>query len=285
MRQDKHTALGAPRLSRLSEAHLCPEITVPQPPLERLAHIVAALRHPESGCPWDLKQTHGSMTHHLIEEAYEVLDAIEDKDDASLQEELGDLLFQVVFHARLAEERGKFSLDHVIEGISEKMIARHPHVFGDQRLDSPEAVKEAWEIRKQQKRTSLLAGIPRSLPALQRAQRITQKASAVGFDWNTAAEVVGKIDEEVQELKEALQDGDPGKIKDELGDALFALVNLARKLDIQAEEALQGTNQKFLRRFSHVEKGVAARGKALQEASLEEMDDLWNEAKRKERNP
>jgi MazG family protein len=254
-----------------------------RPDIAPLAGVVRSLRDAENGCPWDLKQTHDSMRRHLVEETYEVIDAIEDRDDEALREELGDVAFQVVFHAQLAQERGAFELQDVLDAIAEKMIHRHPHVFDPSHptFDSPEEVRGTWESRKK-RRPSVLAGIPRSLPALDRAQRVTSKAGAVGFDWPDVPSTLAKLDEEVAELKEAIATGDKARMEDELGDALFALVNVARKLELQAGEALDGTLRKFHRRFSHVETTLAAAGRDPIDATLEEMDALWDEAKRQE---
>ncbi|MBH23043.1 MAG: nucleoside triphosphate pyrophosphohydrolase [Myxococcales bacterium] len=252
--------------------------------IERLRAIVAQLRDPAGGCPWDLRQTHATMTRYLIEEAYEVVEAIEAGDDDAIREELGDLLFQVVFHAQLARERGAWDLDDVINGIADKMIARHPHVFGEDRGETdPEEVRQAWERHKRSAGRRVLDGVPRAMPALQRAQRLTAKAATVGFDWERAERVLLKVDEELDELKEAVAGGDLDAIEDELGDLLFVLTNLARKLDLQAERALRRTLGKFERRFNHIEDRLIAQGGSPAEASLEEMDALWEEAKALER--
>ncbi len=247
--------------------------------IARLQDIVRSLRDPSGGCPWDLQQTHASMTRHLVEEAHEVIDAIEDADDRALCEELGDVLFQVIFHAQLAQERGAFDLQQVFDGIADKMVERHPHVFGSQKVSGAESVIENWERRKQRKGKGVLEGVPRSMSALRRAQRLSAKAATVGFDWPDTSSVLQKLDEELGEFREALHEGDRAHIEEELGDILFCLVNLARKLDVQAEDALRYTNTKFERRFDYVERALAQRGSSPRESSLEEMDALWNEAK------
>ena len=256
--------------------------------MTKLEEIVRRLRDPETGCPWDLEQDHGTMAPHFVEEVYEVLDAIDDDDGAALREELGDVLFQVVFHAQLASERGRFCLADVEDGIAAKMVARHPHVFGGDTAAGDAAwVLERWEARKRRARAeaggSVLDGVPRQLPALQRAQRLTSKASVVGFDWPDVPSVLAKVDEELAEVREALEHKDAAAVADEVGDLLFAVVNLARKVGVDAEQALRGTNRKFCDRFTHVEAALAARGSSPDEASLDEMDALWNEAKHLER--
>lgn len=248
--------------------------------LQKLQTLVQRLRDPQSGCPWDIAQTHDSMTEHLIEEAYEVLDAIQAQDPLALREELGDLLFQIVFHAQIAQEHQAFSLTDVIHGISQKMTARHPHVFGDAPApESADEVLEAWEARKQKEGRRVLDGVPRALPALQRAQRVTAKAATVGFDWSHPEEVLLKADEELRELKDALSGGDPDEIEDELGDVLFVFANLARKLNLRAEDALSRTISKFEARFRFIEDHLLAQGSHPSDCSLEELDRLWNKAK------
>ncbi len=253
--------------------------------IDRLQTIVRALRHPQTGCPWDLRQDHASMRAHLVEEAYEVLDAIDDRDDLALREELGDLAFQIVFHAQLADERGAFNLQSVLDTVADKMIDRHPHVFAHAQVDGASHVLHLWERRKQEQGRAVLAGIPRHLPALQRAQRITARASTVGFDGPDLDGVMNKVDEEIAELKQAVDNRDNDAIEDELGDTLFALVNLARKLDVDAEAALRRTLDKFQRRFAHIEAALALRGRHPADATLDEMDRLWDDAKALERKP
>lgn len=251
--------------------------------LARLQQIIAALRDPQTGCPWDLQQDHRSMAPPLLEEAYELIEAIDTQNDDSLREELGDLLFVALFHAQLAHERGAFTLQQVLDGICDKMIDRHPHVFGDDpAARTPDAVKDAWARRKrQQDPRGVLGGVPDALPALQRAHQLTARAATVGFDWENTQQVMNKVHEELDELKEALALGDPSRVEDELGDALFALVNLARHARLDAEMALQRTNRKFLERFNYVEEKLRERGSSPDAATLDEMDALWNEAKRR----
>jgi ATP diphosphatase len=254
------------------------------PDLQKLLDLVARLRAPD-GCPWDREQSLADVRAYFLEEAHEVAGAIDGGDWDELAEELGDMLFQVAFIGRLAEEAGAFRLADVVERVHQKMVARHPHVFGGEVLADAEAVRQAWERRKLQEepgRTSLLSGVPGSLPALLGAYRLTQKAAGVGFDWPDAASVLAKADEEIAELRQALESVGPGRreaVKEEVGDLLFTLANLARKLEVDPEAALAGTNRKFRQRFEHVEKGLEARGKTAAEATLEEMDGLWEEAK------
>jgi ATP diphosphatase len=251
------------------------------PDLQKLVDLVARLRAPD-GCPWDREQNLDSVRAYLLEEAHEAAAAIDGGDWEELAGELGDLLFQAAFIGRLAEEAGAFRLADVIDGVHDKMVARHPHVFGDEALADAEAVRQAWERRKLQKedrRGSLLAGVSGSLPALLAAYRLTQKAAGVGFDWPDATAVLAKVEEETSELREALETQDRDALREELGDLLFTLANLARKLDLDPESALAGTNLKFRRRFAAVEAGLAARGKTPAEATLEEMDELWEKAK------
>lgn len=254
----------------------------PQPPdLQKLLDLVARLRAPD-GCPWDREQGLPDVRAYLLEEAHETAGAIDSGDWGELAEELGDLLFQVAFIARLAEEAGAFSLSQVVDGVHQKMVSRHPHVFGDEVLADAEAVRQAWERRKLKEepgRASLLSGVPGSLPALLGAYRLTQKAAGVGFDWPDADAVLVKAEEEIDELRHALAEGDEGSVREEVGDVLFTLANLARKLDVDPEAALAGTNRKFRHRFAKVEEGLAAQGKTAAEASLEEMDALWEGAK------
>jgi nucleoside triphosphate diphosphatase len=265
--------------------------------ISRLLEIMATLRTPGSGCPWDLEQNFATIAPYTIEEAYEVADAIARGDLDDLRDELGDLLLQVVFHARMAEEQNAFSFGDVVEAISRKMIRRHPHVFADKdgRL-TPSDVKGAWErIKAEEKaeraarrppqemaQVSLLSGIKAGQPALTRAMELQRKASAVGFDWNDPHAVLAKIREEADEIEAALDRGDAAELADETGDLLFALVNLARHVGADPEMALRGTNAKFERRFAYIERALAARERSLDSASLAEMDALWNEAKREE---
>jgi ATP diphosphatase len=264
----------------------------PSPDIARLIEIMAALRTPGTGCPWDLEQDFATIAPYTIEEAYEVADAIERGEFDDLRDELGDLLFQVVFHARMAQEAGRFGFGDVVQAITEKLVRRHPHVFGDARGLSAEAVKGLWDRIKSQEKTEraarrgtdgdatgVLAGVPATLPALTRALKLQQKASKVGFDWNDPHAVLAKIREEADEISSALASGDRAGAAAETGDLLFAVVNLARHLDADPEAALRATNVKFERRFAYIEDALAARGKTPQQSSLEEMDGLWNAAK------
>ncbi len=242
---------------------------------EDLVKVMERLRRE---CPWDREQTHESLKKYLIEEAYEVLDAIDSKDDEKLKEELGDLLLQPVFHSQIAKERGAFDIGDVIDTLVRKLIERHPHVFGDAK---PEDVLKNWEKKKMEKRESILEGIPKHLPALMRSQKLQDKASQVGFDFTDISQVFEKIQEEIEELKESLRDNDKENIKHEIGDILTAVVELARFVGVDAESALQEANDRFIRRFQYIEKRAKEMGKSLEEMSLEEMDRLWEEGKRK----
>jgi tetrapyrrole methylase family protein / MazG family protein len=251
---------------------------------EELVRIMARLRG-ENGCPWDRKQTHASIKPYLIEEAYEVLEAIDEGSAAKLREELGDLALQVVFHAQMADEAGCFTIGDVLQAINEKLVRRHPHVFGDAKADTAQEVLFNWEqIKKQereahQERASALDGVPRELPALLRAHRLQEKASRVGFDWNEVREVLQKVDEELGELRAAMEGKDPERMEAELGDLLFSLVNLSRFLALNPEEALRKTIARFIFRFQYIEEELARRGQHPGGVSLQEMDALWNEAK------
>jgi len=272
----------------------------PSREISRLIEIMAALRTPGTGCAWDLKQDFASIAPYAIEEAYEVVDAIERGDSVDLCDELGDLLLQVVFHSQMAQERQLFDFGNVVEAITTKMIRRHPHVFGAPEQRSPEAVLAAWDQikaeekaeRKQARRkagladaespedkTGLLADIPKSLPGLTRAIKLQAKASSVGFDWNDARLVLDKIREECDEVEAALDQGATDEVAGEIGDVLFAVANLARHAKADPESALRLTNAKFERRFRYIEQQLLAQGKVLGEASLAEMDALWDEAK------
>ena len=257
---------------------------------DRLVDVIRALRAPD-GCPWDRAQTHETMTREMIEEAYEVVQAIENKDTANLREELGDVMLQVVMHAAIAEENGEFTLADVCNEVSDKMIGRHPHVFGGnvekygfEQVNSVDNVLDLWEnVKRSEKQetsqTSAMEKIPLSLPALIRAEKIQKKARKVGFDWPDVSGAFAKIDEETAELKEAYDQADKDHISEELGDLLFAIVNTARFLDVDPEKALNSTSQKFMKRFSYVEEQAALQGKHLPDMTLEEMDALWEESK------
>jgi MazG family protein len=255
--------------------------------------LIARLRAP-GGCPWDREQTHASVKPMTIEEAYEVAEAIDEGDDEALAGELGDLLLQVVFHADMAQERGAFDIDTVIGKVSEKMVRRHPHVFGEVTAETSGEVLRSWEAQKQkeraaagkdQKDASLLDGVSKGLPAILEAFQMTTKAGRVGFDWPDARSVLPKLDEEVRELRAALEASppDPDQVRDELGDLLFVVVNLARQLGVDPESALKGSNRKFRRRFRHVEERLRGQGRTPAESTLAEMDGFWDEAKAAER--
>ncbi len=258
-------------------------------PIDRLLEIMAQLRNPEGGCPWDVEQDFQSIAPHTLEEAYEVVDAIYEGDMNNLREELGDLLLQVVFHAQMAREENLFDFDDVAQAINDKLIRRHPHVFGNADIKTAEAQTEAWEQIKAEERaakgqpenpTSLLDDVPQALPALTRAAKLQKRAAKVGFDWPDIAPVFGKIDEEMGELKEAISAGDTENIRNEMGDVLFACANLARKLGVDPEDALRQTNRKFTRRFQFIEQSLAKKGKTPIESDLAEMDALWETAKK-----
>ena len=268
----------------------------PSKDIGRLLEIMAALRTPATGCPWDLEQDFASIKPYTIEEAYEVADAIERGDLDDLREELGDLLLQVVFHARMAEEKDEFAFGDVVEAITTKMIRRHPHVFATSDAADPSAVKTQWdEIKAEEKREraerrakrgitedfkdGYLGFVPRPLPALIEALKLQERAAKVGFDWSEPEPILDKIEEEIAEFREALASGDKAKIADELGDLIFAAVNLGRHAGVEPEMALRGTNTKFRRRFSHIEQSLRASGETLEEASLERMEALWQDAK------
>jgi ATP diphosphatase len=260
----------------------------PKAAIERLLGIMARLRAPD-GCPWDQAQDFASIAPYTIEEAYEVADAIaRGPDFPALQDELGDLLFQVVYHARMAEEAGRFDFAQVADSISAKMIRRHPHVFGDAAARDAATQTEAWETQKQAERAAraesgTLAGVPTPLPALTRALKLSRRAARVGFDWPDAGAVLDKLAEEAAELRAELPAADPARLADEGGDLLFVLANLARKLELDPEACLAGANAKFTRRFEAVEAALAAEGRAPADASLQEMEALWGAAKRAER--
>lgn len=246
----------------------------------RLIEIVKKLRGPE-GCQWDRAQTHKSLIPYMTEELYEVIEAIEEDDMQKLKEELGDLLLHVVFQADLAEEEGHFTLADSIEAISSKLVRRHPHVFAGLRVSSVSEIKKNWEeIKLKEGRQSLLDGVPKNLPALLLARRVQQRASEVGFDWEKVSPVIEKLEEELLELKDAIEKKDQSRIRDELGDLLFTVVNLSRFLDIDPEDALRHTIKKFVGRFKLVEDELRKKGKKLEEASLSEMDRLWDKIKR-----
>ena len=278
-----------------SSAPLVDPAMTPSRDIARLLEIMAALRTRGTGCPWDLQQTFETIAPYTIEEAYEVADAITRGDLDDLRDELGDLLLQVVFHARMAQEQGAFDFADVVEGLTEKLVRRHPHVFGEERGLTATAVEGLWERIKRAERAhkgnglsaketaSTLAGVAVALPALTRALKLQAKAGEVGFDWNDPRAVLAKIREEANEIETELAAGNRATAGAEVGDLLFAVVNLARHLDVDPEATLRATNQKFERRFAAIERALAERGKTPQAATLEEMDELWNEAKAAER--
>ena len=255
-------------------------------PIDELRGIVARLRAPD-GCPWDREQTHASLRGCLIEEAYETAEAIERNDDAHFCEELGDLLLQVVMHSQMASETGRFTLDDVVAGLNTKLIRRHPHVFGDVPAADTSAVLQRWEeikrAEKGNKHTSLLDGVSGALPALLHAEKITKRAARVGFDWESPVQVIGKIREELAETEEALEHGEQVKVEEELGDLLFAVVNLARKIKVEPEVALRRATGKFSKRFQALEAALKERGCKPEDCTLAEMDTIWDEIKAKER--
>jgi ATP diphosphatase len=265
----------------------------PSRDIARLIEIMAALRTPGSGCPWDLEQNFATIAPYTIEEAYEVADAIDRHDLDDLKDELGDLLLQVVFHARMAEEQGSFAFADVVQAITEKLVRRHPHVFGDKSRMSTGEVNVQWDQIKDEERAAraaagrppapgrdcALAGVSPGMPALARALKLQQKAGKVGFDWNDPKAVLAKIREEADEIASEIDSGQQEKVAGEIGDLLFAVVNLARHLDVDPDSALRTTNLKFERRFASIEDALAARGKKPADASLAEMDALWNAAK------
>jgi tetrapyrrole methylase family protein / MazG family protein len=252
---------------------------------DQLVQLMTTLRGPQ-GCPWDRKQTLQSLKPFVIEESYEVVDAIDRDDRDDLREELGDFLLQAVFIAELTREEGAFDIGDAITAIHDKLVRRHPHVFADAQAGDAEQVLVNWEKQKNEERKaenkSVLAGVPRSLPALLRASRLTEKAARVGFDWRRTEDVFEKLDEEIAEVHEAVASGDEGKIHAEIGDLLFTVANIARKLNVNAEEALQSANRKFSRRFESMERAVRGTGQNLDQLTLEEMDALWDAAKSSE---
>ncbi|MGE0117674.1 MAG: nucleoside triphosphate pyrophosphohydrolase [Dongiaceae bacterium] len=264
--------------------------STPTDAMQRLLTIMAQLRNPNGGCPWDVEQSFATIAPHTIEEAYEVADAIERRNMAALKDELGDLLLQVVFHAQMAREAGRFDFADVAAGIAEKMVRRHPHVFGDVSIETADAQTKAWEAHKEDERRakaqadnrplSVLDGVAAGLPALMRAQKLQRRAARVGFDWTNVLDVFLKIDEELNEIKEELrQSKSSERLRDEVGDLLFAVVNLARHLDVDPEAALRHANGKFERRFRRVEDRLARTGRTPADADLEELESLWQQVK------
>jgi|TARA_B110000967_G_C18729938_1_gene482052 ATP diphosphatase len=266
-----------------------PPPSFPLRPMDRLVEIMATLRNPNGGCPWDVEQTFATIAPHTIEEAYEVADAIEQNDMDSLKDELGDLLFQSVFHAQMAKELNEFSFDDVVNGVIDKMIRRHPHVFGDQSIKTADEQTVSWEDIKATERAtksgaadeSALAGLTNGLPALIRAEKLQKRAARVGFDWPEVASVFDKLREETSELQVEIDtDGGEARLTDELGDLLFVCVNLARKLNIDAETALRGANSKFETRFRHMELALKGTGRGLKGMELDAMEEAWQGTKK-----
>ncbi|MEE2566593.1 nucleoside triphosphate pyrophosphohydrolase [Hyphobacterium marinum] len=253
-------------------------------PLQRLLAIMARLRDPETGCPWDVEQTFETISPYTIEEAYEVDDAIRRGDTDAIRDELGDLLLQVVFQSRIAEEAGLFNFDEVAAAIADKMVRRHPHVFGDAQERDIDTQSASWEVQKAAERREkdihgLLDDIPLALPALKRAQKLQKRAGNVGFDWPDPERVLAKVEEELEEVREAMAAGNAADIQEEIGDLLFVCVNLSRKLKVNAEEATRDANAKFERRFRHIEARLKAVGKDMAATPLDELETLWDEAK------
>jgi len=253
--------------------------------LDELIKIMSALRG-EKGCPWDREQTMESLKPFIVEEAYEVLEAIDGKNPEDVKEELGDLLFQIVFQCQIAKEKGDFDMADVIEKIGKKMIARHPHVFGDADYKTSAEVLVHWEAQKKREgkqRESLLEGVPKTLPSLLRAHRLQDRAARVGFDWDKVGDVMKKLDEEIGEFKEAMEKNNEDAIEEELGDVLFMLVNISRFIGVNPEDALRKTISKFISRFRYIEMAAADSGRTLSDMTLAEMDALWDEAKKKKK--
>jgi tetrapyrrole methylase family protein/MazG family protein len=270
-------------------AYSMPHLTMPTktPNLVRLLQIMQRLRSPH-GCPWDREQTHRTLRRHLVEETYEVIDAIEAGNHAALREELGDLLLQVVFHAQLAREAKHFNFDDVAGAIADKLVHRHPHVFGGQKLKTSDQVLQQWEVIKQGEKagsSSILHNLPRALPALMKAEKVQKKVAHVGFDWHNVKDVVAKVEEELHELKHAMATGNRKNFEEELGDLLFATVNLARYEGLEAEDLLHRTIRKFTKRFQQVERAIHKQGRRLEDCTLEELDALWEKAKRRRKKP
>lgn len=257
-------------------------------PITELLAIMARLRDKNGGCPWDIEQNFATIAPYTIEEAYEVSDAIAKNDMPALKDELGDLLFQVVFHAQMAAEAGHFNFDDVVKNVSEKMLRRHPHVFGDADVKTADAQVENWEVIKAEERAKKNAGagvlgdIPSALPELMRAQKISKRAARVGFDWPDLQGVIEKVEEELDEVLAAASQGDEAGVHEEMGDLLFAVTNLSRALDVDAEEALRSANRKFMGRFAHMEAALKATGKRMEDLDLDALEALWQQAKHAE---
>lgn len=255
--------------------------------LEKFHEVIKKLRDPQHGCPWDKKQNHQSLKKYMLEESYEFVEAVCENDPVKMEEELGDVLLQILLHADEGERQKSFTLASIMSNIKNKMIRRHPHVFGDTKASSINEVWQNWEeIKGKEKKitdkTDLLTNVPKNLPALMRSEKLQKIAARVGFDWENVEEALPKVEEEVEEFKEIIHTKNKPKITEELGDLLFSLVNIARKLDIDPEDALQVSNKKFIKRFSYIEKSLKKQNKTLQETSLAEMDKLWKNSKNKE---
>ncbi|HAQ61391.1 TPA: nucleoside triphosphate pyrophosphohydrolase [Candidatus Delongbacteria bacterium] len=250
--------------------------------MQRLVNIMKKLRDKKEGCPWDLEQTHESLRKYILEEAYEVIEAIEDNEPSELKKELGDLLLQIVFQSQIADESGSFNIEDVAKSISDKLERRHPHIFGEKKTLTPDQVKNNWEIIKKEKegKKRILDGVPRSFNALLRSLRLQQKAGAVGFEWQNEVDILEKVKEEITELEKGIKKNDIANIEEEIGDILFVMVNLSKKLKVNPEDALQKANNKFIGRFNYIEEKVERSGGKVQDRSLEELDAIWNESKR-----
>ncbi len=253
---------------------------------DELVKIIRKLRHPKNGCPWDLKQTHRSLIPNFIEELYESIEAIENEDHEHLEEELGDLLLHIVMQSQIAKESGNFSIEEVLSRINKKLVRRHPHVFEEKKNYNAKQVKDNWEKIKQKEkvksRKSVIDGIPKSMPGLITAQRMQEKAAAVGFDWQTVEPAIEKLDEEIKEFEEAYRKNDPEEMQNELGDMLFSIVNIARKLGFDAESSLKRTIRKFERRFKKIEEYHNNKNENMQKSNLEKLDEIWNLTKKSE---
>lgn len=250
--------------------------------LEATARLIEVMNRLRVECPWDREQTIHSLRNNTIEETFELADAITANDLEGIKEELGDLFLHIVFYSKIGEEQGVFDLADVANGVCDKLIYRHPHVYGDVLAESPEEVKQNWEalkLRKKARKSGVLGGVPRSLPAMVKAFRISEKAAAVGFDWNSVSEVWDKVNEELREVEAEMQSGNKDNLEAEFGDLFFALINACRKNGIDPENALERTNKKFIERFNYLEKRIAEQGKMVNEASLDEMEQYWQEAK------
>lgn len=254
-----------------------------QDPAVSFSKLVQIMDELREKCPWDKKQTVASLRQMTIEETYELADAITDNDWKGIKEELGDLLLHIVFYAKIGAEENQFQLSEVINGICEKLIARHPHIYGDVKAESAEEVKKNWEnLKLKEGKRSVIGGVPRSLPAMEKAMRLQEKAKQVGFEWDNREQVWDKVEEEIGEMKAAIQEGEQAKIEEEFGDVVFSMVNYARFLQVDAENALERTNKKFIHRFTKMEEAALNSGKDLQHMSLQEMDAIWNTIKQQQ---